>query len=164
MAFIAHPTDTLKEYVRADGSRVDDFSWHLGRMSMALEILTQIYVLEEFRPISTDIGRNEAISALWTLLIDCGLDQPAQEMYELLGRWRQLRFVSEQHAHEHEANAASDAWPADEPRGLDPEPSSGVASPRELTARTDRPRALPSGRRGPDEDASSTSEPKEPSV
>jgi hypothetical protein len=94
VGIIARPTRTFELYVRDTGARPDGLSWHFGRLSMALEIITQIKILEEVRVLS-DSARAESISALHTLLTDCGLDDIGYVMYEKLLAWRKPKFVAE---------------------------------------------------------------------
>jgi hypothetical protein len=61
-------------------------------MSMALEIITQIRILEEIRVMS-DTAREEAVTAFHTLLQDCGLNDVGYEMYEKLLVWRKPTFI-----------------------------------------------------------------------
>ena len=90
---IARPTETFKDYVRATGE-LDSVSWELGRMSMALEVITQIQILQDIA-VMDDGPRAQAVTALTTLLQDCGIEEPAFKMYERLGQWRLKRFVAE---------------------------------------------------------------------
>lgn len=93
MTFIARPSHVFKQYVRSTGS-LDNTSYHMGMMALALEIVTQIKVLEELKYIASDLGREEAVSALQTLLKDCGIHDAAYEMYDRLAEWRKVKFRS----------------------------------------------------------------------
>ena len=134
---IARPTEVFKEYVRSTG-RVDEISWELGRMSMALEMVTQMMILQDLN-VASDVGRAEAVTALSTLLQDCGMEEVAFQMYRKLGRWRTTRFVAVPEPSQ-PTIAVSDGQ-------LSMDLSSSAASPAPSTSRRGKPRALPSERR-----------------
>jgi hypothetical protein len=158
LVFIADPTGVFKAYIRSSG-RVDDLQFNLGRMSMALEIITQIKALEELKAVVSDLGRAEAITALDTLLQDCGLREVAYEMYEKLNEWRHPKFlpvVSNERVPPGIAVVVGpdDRRPLATIRGL----SLQHVSPPSVISPGERPRALPPGRHGLAQDADPSSE------
>lgn len=97
MDYMSRPTEVLKTYLKEydliGGTRKNS-GWILGRLSMALEILTVIKTLEdELVPMLT-INRSETISVLRTLLRDLDFEETAEEWYERLCEWRKPTFVS----------------------------------------------------------------------
>lgn len=152
MTFIARPSHVFKQYVRSTG-RLDNTSYHMGMMALALEIITQIKVLEEMRYIASDLGREEAVSALQTLLKDCGIHDVAYEMYDRLAEWRKPKF-SPLRPHDELSHVplgissfASESLEA----SRSGEPSSDDASPPEDLSRDSKPPASPPARRDPGE-------------
>jgi hypothetical protein len=127
VSFIARPTEVFRAYLKSTG-RIDELGFQLGRMSMALEIITQIKALEELRAIASDLGRAEAVSALDTLL------------------------------HEHVPAGIAAVVDADGPRllGTIHEISSGPASPEVETAPDSTPPAEPEERHGQELDGPSS--------
>lgn len=92
MTFISRPSDTLWAYLReerAPGSR----RWYeYGQLAMALEVVTLIKVVESL-PVVGEVGRQETVSALQTLLVDTGLSDYAWQVYDELGKWRRVKFL-----------------------------------------------------------------------
>jgi hypothetical protein len=150
--FIARPSTLLKEFVASQGWNLD-YDW--GRMAMALEIVTQIKVLEEVK-LMGDTARAQAVSALQTLLLDCGMES-AYEVYDLIGNWRIKTFSAEPVPWQRGNVGVGDGTVS---RDLERRSSSGPASDAAGLARRDRIRALPPGRRSPYEPP--TSEPRGP--
>jgi hypothetical protein len=96
VSFIAKPTATLEAYMEPwFSARAHKDSYRLGRLAMGLEIITQIRCLEEIS-VMGDEAREAAVSALHTLLRDCGIADAAYETYERLLTWRTPKFVVEQ--------------------------------------------------------------------
>ena len=89
---MANPSNVLVAYLKVGGRELDLFK--LGMLGMALEIVTRIRVLESL-PITTDVGRQEAIVCLHTMLVEMGLDDEAYQWYDVLGEWRKPKFVSD---------------------------------------------------------------------
>jgi hypothetical protein len=126
-----------------------------GRVAMALEIVSKIKLLESL-PVTTEYGRQEAISALHTILVETGLAESVYDLYEQLNDWRRPKFApSQQPEPSPSATAGADGpWPqrryvslfsaAEEPESEQPPLGS-----------TDE---WPLGRRSPREDSSPTDE------
>jgi hypothetical protein len=76
----------------------------LGRLSMALEIITVIKTLEDELVPMLSLKRYEIISVLETLLRDQDLAESAMEWYEALTLWRQP-VISDGPVSEHEGTA-----------------------------------------------------------
>lgn len=91
--FMANPSSVLWEYlersVRAPVDERDMFMY--GQLALALEIVSLIKNLESY-PVVTELGRQEAISALHTLLVEKGLADQAYEVYDVLCEWRRPKF------------------------------------------------------------------------
>src|SRR5262245_35579115 len=88
--FIAEPTRVLQQYLREHQSQPMSL-WDAGRLSMALEILTTVEVLEFATPV---VGASpDPVNVLRTLLADVGMLDDAEEWYELLNVWRRVKFV-----------------------------------------------------------------------
>lgn len=81
--FMARPTQVLEEYCRANGESLD---YHMGRMSMALEMLTAAHMLHSMRAY-------EAVTAMETLLRDVELLEDAKAIYSGLAAWRRPKFA-----------------------------------------------------------------------
>jgi hypothetical protein len=93
MSYIARPTEVLKSYLEQVQGLKPRMEFTLGRLSMALEMITVIKTIEdELVPMLT-LQRHEVISVLQTLLKDQDLAEPAMEWYEALTLWRQPVFV-----------------------------------------------------------------------
>lgn len=161
MTFIARPSSLFKRYVRSTGS-LDLGSYQMGMMAMALEIITQIKMLEEIK-VMDDFSRAEAVSALQTLLTDCGLSDPAYEMYERLNEWRALKFEPIHPLLRHDEPVL------ELPRSVSvvsgnlaalqtDELSLGDVSPPAKTSRGDKPLSSPEERRGLRQDPPSNGE------
>jgi hypothetical protein len=83
----------LKSYLEQVQGLKPRMEFTLGRLSMALEMITVIKTIEdELVPMLT-LQRHEVISVLQTLLKDQDLAEPAMEWYEALTLWRQPVFV-----------------------------------------------------------------------
>jgi hypothetical protein len=143
---IARPSEVWREYVRSTG-RIEGFSWEMGRMAMALEIITQIKILEEIK-VMGDTARAQAVTALQTLLQDCGMGETAWQIYEDLDKWRRVRFYAEP-APEHEGTVVSAADVSARRLGRRIGTVSARASLGEGSAHPNTPRALPRGHRDP---------------
>jgi len=137
MPYIWRPGDVFRRYLKAIEMDYDEKSFQLGAMYVTLEIMSQIKLMEE-RYVVSEYGRNEAISALHTLLHQLHLADDTYELYDRLIRWRQPRFVAE-HAREPEDTvAAADdetrAWapsfPGEEPVPWPSRLGSSDASPQ----------------------------------
>jgi hypothetical protein len=93
VTYIADPIPILKQYLKS--RRVVDKERELwfeyGCLAMALQVVTWIKTLEEL-PITTDVGRQETITALHTMLTELGIADEAYEWYDFLSQWRQLSF------------------------------------------------------------------------
>lgn len=157
MAFIAKPTGLLKQYVASLGERMDSGSFLVGQMAMALEIITQIKCLEDLKVMS-DTAKAEAVTALETLLTDCGIHDSAYEMYDKLNEWRRLKFTPAHPLLRHDdeqpslerariAHAVVSAAHAPRSQPQSRGPSSEHVSPGESIPQTDRPESLPPERR-----------------
>lgn len=96
MSYIRNPTRTFLQFLSATSEVTHDrILWYnLGQLSMALHIITVIKTLEQL-PVVTDHGRQEAISALQTILTELDLADDAYELYEKLGEWRKPTFEPE---------------------------------------------------------------------
>lgn len=98
MNYMANPSQVLFEYLERlpgkDPAGGWKKWWEYGQLAMALEMVTLIKNLEEL-PVATDIGRQETISALHTLLQGMGLDVLAWETYDQLCEWRRPKFVAD---------------------------------------------------------------------
>src|SRR5690242_2606658 len=116
-----------------------------------MEIVTQIKCLEELRAIATDLGRAEAVSALETLLQDCGLQDAAYQMYERLSEWRRPKFYAEQPVPGPSRSVGADVDALPPPLYRRSLTASEPVSPPEELSPGSTPLALPPGRRDPDE-------------
>jgi hypothetical protein len=88
--FMSEPAKVLKEFIQL--SRSSEGAYQLGCLGMALEIITRIKLLESL-PITTEVGRQEAITVLQTMLTELGISDLAYEWYERLSEWRRPKFV-----------------------------------------------------------------------
>jgi hypothetical protein len=87
-AFMRRPTEVLRSYL-ATHKEADERSFELGRVAMALEIVTVMRVLEEYELIAE---HERMISILQTLLRDQDLEDYATEWYEMLNEWRRIKL------------------------------------------------------------------------
>lgn len=87
--FMSHPTAVLRQFL-AD-QKIDGRSFDWGRLSLGLEVMTQIKILETL-PL-TDLTV-QLTSAFRTLLVDAGVADEVEKWYERLDAWRAPRFVS----------------------------------------------------------------------
>lgn len=92
--YMADATNVLKQHLERLSVRLDSRSFELGQLAMALEIVTLIRSLEAL-PVVSDLGRQEAITALHTLLVEQGIEDLAYEWYDFLSASRRPRFVPE---------------------------------------------------------------------
>jgi len=86
--FIARPTEVYRQYLEywASNGREGNW-WEEGRLAMALEIITVRKSLRSMGVTDT--------SVLDSLLVDQGLFDQAEELYEVLNEWRRPRFLAE---------------------------------------------------------------------
>jgi hypothetical protein len=92
--FMMRPTDVLVSYLATQGGW-NDRSKHvfrLGRIAMALEIVTVTRVLEEYELLAEN---EQAIAMLQTLLVDQELAEEALDWYEHLSDWRRIRLADD---------------------------------------------------------------------
>jgi hypothetical protein len=91
--FIENPSRVLTAYLKAKGlkSAYCHPAYDCGRLAMALEIITQIKALESL-PVVSDLGRQEAVTALYAVLTETGFEDEAYRWYEMLGEWRRPKF------------------------------------------------------------------------
>jgi len=96
---MSDPMRVFKLYLQQHESMTshDNFWFELGISAMALQIVTWIKTLERL-PVTTDVGRQEAIVAMQTLLNELGLWDSAIEVYEKLAEWRRPKFRVEHDA------------------------------------------------------------------
>ena len=85
--FIARPTEVYRQYLEywASNGREGNW-WEEGRLAMALEIITVRKSLRSMGVTDT--------SVLDSLLVDQGLFDQAEELYEVLNEWRRPRFAA----------------------------------------------------------------------
>src|SRR5262245_54266654 len=107
VSYISHPSRLFRRLLRPS---VSEFEWYrYGQLSIGLEIVTQIKSLESL-PVVSELGRQEAVSALTSLLMDMDLYDDSVNLYERLSETRRLSFeavvsgepkdqVHEDHAH-----------------------------------------------------------------
>jgi hypothetical protein len=145
--YMSNPTLVLDEYLRSKGIRK---TFEYGQLAMALELVSLIKTVESI-PVVTDVGRQELITALHTLLQEKGMDQ-AYEIYDALCRWRRPRFMGI-HVEPDERvppGIAVVVGPDDQ------DPSSSRASLREATSPLDNFAASPEEHRDPGGDPTSS--------
>lgn len=152
---MADPSKVLWQYLEAT-HKADTWCsrWYqFGQLAMALEICTLIKNLESI-PVATEVGRQETVSALQTLLVGMGLADLAWDTYARLAEWRVLKFLPlSDEQPDAELSGSDDADERELPDPLDGL-SSRLASPPESTSRTDSSRASPGSRRSRDGDSS----------
>lgn len=102
--FISRPTEVLKAFLQQEQGLKPRMEFTLGRLSMALEIITVIKTLEDEIVPMLSLQRAEIVSVLHTLLRDQNLAESAMGWYEALTLWRQPAF-SDEPASEHEGTA-----------------------------------------------------------
>lgn len=151
--YMANPSQVLFEYLQQLPGKDPGGSWkrwwEYGQLAISLEMVTLIKNLEEL-PVATDIGRQETISALHTLLQQMGLDVLAWTMYDQLCEWRRPKFVADAHELpelEPRENVAADAH---ELQDLPDDSASLLAETEGRAARYDMTRASEEIRRGLD--------------
>lgn len=88
--FMTEPAKVFKAYLR--GSRSEDRWYQYGMLAMALEIISRIKLLEDL-PVTTEVGRQEAITCLQTMLTELGISDIAYEWYDILAEWRRPKFL-----------------------------------------------------------------------
>lgn len=131
---MAHPTQVLLEAY----GREPDSAFMLGRLSMALEVITSIRCIEGV-PVVDEHTKSSVVSALETLLVRTNTADIGYEWYERLLQWRRLTFVP---VDEHGALLHESAY-ADEPQAEPPdEPSSPDDDPPSTPSRVAKTRAL----------------------
>lgn len=95
MSYISRPTQVLKDFLEQQQGLKPRMEFTLGRLAMALEMITVIKTMEDELVPMLSLQRNEIISVLQTLLRDQDLAEPAMEWYEALTLWRQPVFSDE---------------------------------------------------------------------
>lgn len=88
--FMSEPSKVLKECIQL--SRQSEGAYQIGMLGMALEVVTRIKLLESL-PVTTEVGRQEAITVLQTMLTELGISELAYEWYDRLSEWRRPKFV-----------------------------------------------------------------------
>jgi hypothetical protein len=89
--FMMRPTDVLRSYLAQDRT-VDIGSFELGRIAMALEVVTVTRILEEYELLTEN---EQAIAMLQTLLIDQEISEAALNWYEMLSDWRKIKLADD---------------------------------------------------------------------
>jgi hypothetical protein len=87
--FMRRPTEVFESYMALEYG-VPRGWYKYGRLSMALEILTVMRLLDEHSGIVAHA--QETISVLQTLLVDQDLFDDASMWYEKLSEWRRPKF------------------------------------------------------------------------
>lgn len=85
VVFMRNPTEVLKGYMAEKG-----LTFEHGRLAMAMELLTEIKILEQLPLTDRTI---ELTAMLQAMLVDQGLIDSAELWYERLDAWRQPKFV-----------------------------------------------------------------------
>lgn len=106
---MARPTDELRSYMATQGFELREIDelLKLGRLAMAMEIITVAKILEAHQLLAEN---EQMIAVLQTLLRDQDLMDPALEYYEGLSEWRRIKIdaaceAPDAPASEHEALA-----------------------------------------------------------
>lgn len=109
MSFMADPSKVFRRYLKATPS--EERWYQYGMLAMSLEIITRIKVLESL-PVTTEIGRQESITVLYTMLREIGIEEIAFEWYDRLSEWRKPKIrrlsLAEQLEHALEGDVVSD--------------------------------------------------------
>lgn len=109
MSFMADPSKVFRRYLKATPS--EERWYQYGMLAMSLEIITRIKVLESL-PVTTEIGRQESITVLYTMLREIGIEEIAFEWYDKLSEWRKPKLrrqsLAEQLEHALEGDVFSD--------------------------------------------------------
>lgn len=113
MSFMSEPAKVFKAYLR--GTASEDMWYQYGMLAMSLEMITRIKVLEEL-PVTTEVGRQEAITVLHTMLTEMDISELAWEWYEKLDEWRKPKFRP-QSVYEQLEQQLAHAEPSDVPGG-----------------------------------------------
>jgi hypothetical protein len=110
--FMERPTDVLRSYMAAQGIDAEEAErlLRMGRIAMALEVMTVVKMLEEFQLLSEN---ERMISVLITLLTDQDLLGVATAYYEDLSEWRRIKAV-EVDAAAHDVQLSAHAAPPDD--------------------------------------------------
>src|SRR5215471_7345814 len=140
--FMSHPTMVLVQYLTQSKSKVNS-EFELGRLAMALEVLTQMKIVRSLPMTDLSIQIESAFQAF---LIDQGLLDEVERWYERLDAWRQPKFLAE-HGGESAVSTV---------RG----PASALVVPEGSLSRVRKAHASQRERR--DRDEASTSESTEP--
>ena len=141
--FMARPTDVLVSFMAHRREMPENMIREmlpLGRLSMALEIITVMRLLEEHQL----MAEHEAmVACLQTLLVDQDYGELAHEWYEHLAEWRRIKLVPGESDSERDASiVAPDVQPSEHavPPDAPPPPDSTDAPPG-----SDQTTDLPSG-------------------
>lgn len=89
--FIKDPSKVLWQYLQTKRRPMVRELYEYGKLAMALEIITVVKTLDSL-PVISELGRQETVSVLQTLLTDMGLDELAYDVYEQLNEWRRPKF------------------------------------------------------------------------
>ena len=108
-SYMARPTEVFWKWltVKHEATLREEQYFLMGRIAMALEVLTVVKTLEESSLLI--FSPHETISVLRTLLVDQDIDVAAQQVYDHLAEWRKVKFadvsdeVASAHASEPEA-------------------------------------------------------------
>src|SRR5215471_8536263 len=92
--FLTDPARKLRTYLTVREMEPDPASYDWGMLALALEIVTAIKTLETI-PVATEYGRQEAISALTSILASQGLSDKAFEAHYTLWEWQRTKFLSD---------------------------------------------------------------------
>lgn len=95
LSYIADPTSVLLQFLKREHGLKPRREFQLGRLAMALELLTVIKTLEDELVPMLVMRRMEIISVLETFLLEQDLDERAKDWYDALNLWRQPSFVRE---------------------------------------------------------------------
>ena len=93
MSFMSNPTHVLEQYLTSVVGVELGGQFDMGRLAMALELITVLKALEQEYVALAPGTLAELISVVQTLLIDQGVADTALEWYDGLSEWRRPKFV-----------------------------------------------------------------------
>jgi hypothetical protein len=114
VSFMSEPAKVLRSYLQ--GTPSEDRWYQYGMLAMSLELITRIKVLEEL-PVTTEVGRQEAITVLHTMLTELGISELAYDWYEKLDEARKPKFRPVPDVYERLEQQLLHAEPSDVPGG-----------------------------------------------
>lgn len=111
--FMRRPTEVFVSYLAAVTGR-DERAMRrlleLGRIAMAMELITVARIIEEYSLLAS---KEDTIAVIQTLIVDQDLLEVADEWYKNLSDWRRIKLADDAGVDDHDAQPSVPEAPQD---------------------------------------------------